>query len=410
MDAHFTTNDHKYTMLLARKKEKIARKKKQKAVERAPKKAHITETLNATQIVFNSVVIEKMNVRTLDAQLDKLKALGVPDIKPKSQCGVQAVKLQSLMTTLASYFNMLLQTPVEPISPQNLEDTTDTHGDELIESYGEEDDMDSDDEYTTSMEISPVTLDLPECSPNLMPFHISHSGPAPISTYFRVKPSTPSSPHLSLTQNTSNETHLSTDNSQNTLVSKDSQFSLTIIAESQSALLEEDSQACPAGVSALIADADSGTQASPSSELARAPPAAPPVEHSLSNNFIAAFRGRQVHGRTVDLPQGYGGIVLSAPSSDANSQGDDIATAETIAQTRRKSRATRTCSRQMETDEDDAVDDDSRVEIRRLTPVSRFSSLTVWSPDVPVDEGKDECLRSLTEWTKLAAEIHAYDA
>ncbi|KAG1812859.1 ribonuclease H2 non-catalytic subunit-domain-containing protein [Suillus subaureus] len=262
------------------------------------------------------------------------------------------------------------------------------------------------------MEISPVTLDLPECSPNLMPFHISHSGPAPISTYFRVKPSTPSSPYLSLTQNTSNETHLSTDNSQNTLVAEDSQSSLTTIAESQSALLEEDSQACPAGVDTSIADADSGTQASPSSELARAPPTAPPVEGSLSNNFTAAFRGRQVHGRTVDLPQGYGGIVLSAPSSDINSQGDDIGTVETIAQTRRKSRATRTCSRQMETDKDDAVDadhDDSRVEIRRLTPVSKFSSLTVWSPDIPVDEGKDEYLRSLTEWTKLAAESLGLD-
>ncbi|KAG2136454.1 hypothetical protein DEU56DRAFT_756357 [Suillus clintonianus] len=146
MNAHFTTDDHKYTMLLAWKKEKIARKKKQKAVERASKKAHIEETLNATQIVFDWVVIEKMNVRTLDAQLDKLKALGVPDIKPKSRRGVWAVKLQSLMTALASYFNMLLQTPVEPVLPQNLEDTTDTHGDELIESYGEEDDMDFDDE------------------------------------------------------------------------------------------------------------------------------------------------------------------------------------------------------------------------------------------------------------------------
>jgi hypothetical protein len=122
------------------------RKKKQTAVERASKKAHIEETLNATQIVFNSVVIEKMNIGTLDAQLDKLKALGLPDIKAKSRHGVQAVKLQSLMTALASYFNMLLQTPVEPDLPQNPEDTTDTHRDELIESYGEEDDMDFDDE------------------------------------------------------------------------------------------------------------------------------------------------------------------------------------------------------------------------------------------------------------------------
>ncbi|KAG1808845.1 ribonuclease H2, subunit C [Suillus variegatus] len=262
------------------------------------------------------------------------------------------------------------------------------------------------------MEISPVTLDLPECAPNLMPFHISHSGPAPISTYFRVKPSL-SIPHLSITQNTSNETQLSTDNSQNTLVAEESQCSITTIAESQSTPLEQDSQTCPANVGAMVVDADSGTQASSSSEVARALPATPPVEGSLSNSFIAAFRGRQVHGRTVDLPQGYGGIVLSAPSGDAKNQGDDTGMVETIAQTRGKGRATRTCSRQMDIDEDDAVDadhDGSRVEIRRLTPVSRFSSLTVWSPDIPVDEGKDEYLRSLMEWTKLAAEIHAYDA
>ncbi|KAG2137555.1 ribonuclease H2, subunit C [Suillus bovinus] len=259
------------------------------------------------------------------------------------------------------------------------------------------------------MEISLATFDLPECLPNLMPFHISHSGPAPISTYFRVKPSL-SSPHLSLTQNTSNDTHLSTDDSQNTLVAEESQCSLATIAESQSASLEEDSQGCTARVGAMVVDADSGTQASSSSEVARAPP---PVEGSLSNSFIAAFRGRQVHGRTVDLPQGYGGIVLSAPSGDAKSQGDETGTVKTMAQTKGKRRTTRTCSRQMETDEDDAVDanhDGSRVEIRRLTPVSRFSSFTVWSPDIPVDEGKDEYLRSLTEWTKLAAEIHAYDA
>lgn len=163
----------------------------------------------------------------------------------------------------------------------------------------------------------------------------------------------------------------------------------------------------------MVIDADSGAQASSSSKMTREPPATPPVEGSPSNSFIAAFRGRQVHGRTVDLPQGYGGVVLSAPSGDAKGQGDDTGTVETMARARGKARSTRTCSRQMETDEDDAADadhDGSRVEIRRLTPVSRFSSLTVWSPDIPVDEGKDEYLRSLTEWTKLAAEIHAYGA
>ncbi|KAG1850669.1 hypothetical protein F4604DRAFT_1592733 [Suillus subluteus] len=64
----------------------------------------------------------------------------------------------------------------------------------------------------------------------------------------------------------------------------------------------------------------------------------------------------------------------------------------------------------METDENDAVDaadhDGSRVEIQRPTPVSRFSSLTVWSPDILADEGIDEYTRSLTEWTKLVTEVH----
>lgn len=32
---------------------------------------------------------------------------------------------------------------------------------------------------------------LPVCTPYLMPFHIDYSGPAPISTYFRVKPAPP---------------------------------------------------------------------------------------------------------------------------------------------------------------------------------------------------------------------------
>jgi hypothetical protein len=70
----------------------------------------------------------------------------------------------------------------------------------------------------------------------------------------------------------------------------------------------------------------------------------------------------------------------------------------------------------METDEDNTMDpgrggvpiNASHTEIQTLIPVSRFSSLTVWSPDIPVDEGKDEYIRSLTEWTKLAAEVRSH--
>ncbi|KAH9971005.1 hypothetical protein BGW80DRAFT_1325058, partial [Lactifluus volemus] len=35
----------------------------------------------------------------------------------------------------------------------------------------------------------------------------------------------------------------------------------------------------------------------------------------------------------------------------------------------------------------------------------RFDSFVLWHPDNPVDEGKDEYLRSLSEWVNIAAEV-----
>ncbi|OJA07557.1 hypothetical protein AZE42_07414 [Rhizopogon vesiculosus] len=263
------------------------------------------------------------------------------------------------------------------------------------------------------MEISPATLVLPEYSPNLMPFHISHSGPAPISAYFRAKPSPSSSAHLSFTQNASNEMNLTTNDIRNTLLAEESQCSLATVVESQSASLEENSQSTAATVGAIEVGAESSTRASSSSEVTGVPPVMPTEGSSFRNNFVAAFRGRQVHGRAVDLPHGYGGIVLNAPLDGAKSRIGDTEPVEKMAQTRGKGRTTRQSNRKMGADEDDMVnsgqgvvpDDTPHTEIQRLTPISKFSSLIVWSPDIPVDEGKDEYIRSLTEWTKLAAEV-----
>lgn len=258
------------------------------------------------------------------------------------------------------------------------------------------------------MEIAPVT-NLAECSPNLMPFHISYSGSAPISAYFRVKPSPPSV-HLSFTQTSSNEINSTTDDSQNTIVAEESQCSLATIIESQPASLEENSQASAAAAGAIVVGADCGIEAN---GIVSAPPVIPIEGCSLGNNFVAAFRGRQVHGRTVNLPHGYGGMVLNAPLDGTKIQVRDTGAAEKMAQDKGKGRATRQSGRKMKTYDDDTMEsghrgvpsDNSHAEIQRLTPISRFSSLTVWSPDIPVDEGKDEYIRSLTEWTKLAAEV-----
>jgi hypothetical protein len=45
---------------------------------------------------------------------------------------------------------------------------------------------------------------------------------------------------------------------------------------------------------------------------------------------------------------------------------------------------------------------------RTLKPVARFSSLVVWNPDIPVDEGRDEYLRALGEWTRIASDVRLF--
>ena len=42
---------------------------------------------------------------------------------------------------------------------------------------------------------------------------------------------------------------------------------------------------------------------------------------------------------------------------------------------------------------------------RVLEPVSTFPSFVLWNPDIPANDGRDEYVRSLREWTKVAAEV-----
>ena len=42
---------------------------------------------------------------------------------------------------------------------------------------------------------------------------------------------------------------------------------------------------------------------------------------------------------------------------------------------------------------------------RFLEPVSTFASFVLWNPDIPANDGRDEYVRSLREWTKLVAEV-----
>lgn len=211
---------------------------------------------------------------------------------------------------------------------------------------------------------------LPDTTPNLLPLHIAYSGPAPISTYFLVKKAT--------------------------------QAADTTVA-------------------------------------------------GLKRVFTAAFRGRVLHGLDVPLPPGYAGLSVrtdqteSAPVASTSSlkpsalkrrrTRDGSPTkerkrAKDAAPTRLGMRRTRSAAKLADVQEAESMEepdmyammsevveegdeqaDQVMVEsgaagdvlaTRFMTPVGRFDSILIWNPDMPIDEGRDEYIRAMDEWTRLA--------
>ncbi|KZT07337.1 uncharacterized protein LAESUDRAFT_124757 [Laetiporus sulphureus 93-53] len=230
---------------------------------------------------------------------------------------------------------------------------------------------------------------LSTCTPYLMPFHIAYSGPAPVSTYFRVKPaSTPThgkqaSAEVPKTQEDESSQAVtlaanSSSSSQSTLVASSSSASLDVTlpaARSQDTIVAGDQ---------AMTDVD--------------------AEVEEPKRFIAAFRGRTVQGLQVTLPVGYGGLVLRTPDEKPKNDSPQGRTGEK----KRKGgmRLTRHSARAVIDDDAEETLDDPDTPVRRLQPTATFSSFVLWNQDIPVDDGRDEYLRSLTEWTRLAAEIH----
>lgn len=202
---------------------------------------------------------------------------------------------------------------------------------------------------------------LKSCVPHLMPFHINHSGPASVSTYFR--PQTCAPPSYGTTPIVRSE-------SQDTMVASDSQQDASNVSSSSALTL------------------NNGTH---------------PDEVTEGKHFVAAFRGRTVHGLEVSLPEGYTGIILRAPPTNKP--------APVRQSMRESSRRSGRRGRQaaVEEDEDDEMNgDEERQEEepqRILTPAYSFDKLTLWHPDNAVDISRDEYFRALSEWTKLGAAV-----
>lgn len=246
-----------------------------------------------------------------------------------------------------------------------------------------------------SLKIAPFPeRQLPDSVPNLMPFHIAYTGPAPMSTYFRVK----TAPEPTYGQ----EVRLP-----KPLVSADVQESM----DSQATLVEEP-EPTPGVGSSSSATTLASSATSPDVMMRDE---ATGASTSGASHFVASFRGREIRGTKVDLPEGYAGIVLRAPDETKGKGVDSRRKERDEEKPNTKRRVTRRAKRAQEVievqDEDDAMDTQGAAPpsdedpVRVLQPVSTFSSFVLWHPDNPVDPGRDEYMRSLKEWTRLAAEV-----
>ncbi|PCH44520.1 hypothetical protein WOLCODRAFT_105260 [Wolfiporia cocos MD-104 SS10] len=242
-----------------------------------------------------------------------------------------------------------------------------------------------------AIEIGSPSGTLPTCTPYLMPFHIAYSGPAPVATYFRAKPAPPPSygKGIDASSGGAAEAVKGHDRSQ---PSASGSSQSTLVAASSSATLNSGPPSPGAG-----------DKAAAGSEKA-----------SLAKRFIAAFRGRTVQGLEVALPKGYTGLVLHTPEEDAKpKRGHGVRRDDGEVRAQTRTRNTRRSAPVIDVDaqaddEHMAVDgdEDEEAPARVLRPAATFSSFVLWNQDIPVDEGRDEYLRTLSEWTRLAAEIH----
>jgi Ribonuclease H2 non-catalytic subunit (Ylr154p-like) len=242
---------------------------------------------------------------------------------------------------------------------------------------------------------------LPVRVPHLMPFHIQHTGPAPVSTYFHINPHTEPLCQLSSTPNPS-------------LPFGDSQTELTTATINTKVVLSEEKENIPAASDANRVAAEPTVTATTEVDVVVANVKAPasPAQQSgpikrlseTAKRFISSFRGRTVHGVEVTLPKGYAGIVLRGDTNDRAHPYPSTASKSK----RRPVRNTRRKPIEDEELDEMSLDDEEKPPVRALKPTARFDSFILWHPDIPVDEGKDEYFRSLSEWTNIASEVCSY--
>lgn len=197
-----------------------------------------------------------------------------------------------------------------------------------------------------------------------MPFNVAYSGPAPITTFFRVQEG-----------DTTGSSDLQTETTKHNV--------------------EERSSSVDPVTSRLSPRRSVGC---------------------FGQHKIATFRGRRIVGLETNLPENYSGLILHGETAGQIHQSCKAKAAVWEQKSRKESyRRTRSALKTEGAGFHDTSEQDGGGEqelssvasslVRRLHPSETFNSFTLWNPDVVVDEGQDEYMRALKEWFAHSSEV-----
>ncbi|KAJ4390665.1 hypothetical protein N0V93_004263 [Gnomoniopsis smithogilvyi] len=101
---------------------------------------------------------------------------------------------------------------------------------------------------------------------------------------------------------------------------------------------------------------------------------------------ISHFRGRELHGKTLKVPEGYRGVVVEkkdAPKPAAQSL-----------------------------DEPEVVDleADDELPVGALETQAEFDEMVIWGHESVAEAVSDPYARGVEEWIQLSSKIHSYDS
>ncbi|KAI9705532.1 MAG: 3'-5' exonuclease [Candelina mexicana] len=123
---------------------------------------------------------------------------------------------------------------------------------------------------------------------------------------------------------------------------------------------------------------------------------APTKDCKVDDKETSYFRGRKLHGRSVKIPEGYQGIVVTTTEHQLSDNGN-------------RNRLSDVTSKDVRLCEDDEEGDKLETQDTKvLEENASFDEIVVWGHEAVPETENDPYLRSLDEWIAFAETMHSY--